>query len=384
MSQSKYNLSRYVVILAIFTLAAFLIYRFSTVVIYVLLAWVVSMLGQPLMVFFQKYLRVGRFKTSPSVCAALTIVCFFLLFGTLGYLFVPPIVEQIYNLSQVDFQAVAKTLESPLANLNRRLTAMGVLEQGKSIVTQLQPMVVDWVKKTQIGDLLTSFFATAGNALAMLTSVVFISFFFLREQNMFTDFVRVLVPVKYEQHVRSAMADTSLMLTRYFRGITLQILSFASVVTLGLMMFGVENSLLIGFFGALMNVVPYLGPIIGATFGVIITISSHLDVDFYGVIFPLCIRVLCVFSVAQMLDGFVFQPLIISNSVTAHPLEIFIVILIGAQIYGIGGMILAIPTYTVVRSVAKAFLGEWRIVQKFTDDSALDEVVEEVSKQAKK
>ncbi len=367
-NQNKYNLSRYVVIGAIFCLVVFIIYKFSTVVIYVLIAWIVSMLGQPLMLFFQKYLRVGRFYAGSSLCAALTILCFFIIFGSLGFIFIPPIVEQAYNLSQLDFQALAKTLEPPLAILNKRLGAMGVLEPGKSIVTQLQPIVVGWLKTTKISDLLTSFFSTATGLLATLTSVVFISFFFLREQNMFSDFMRTLVPVRFETHIKSAIKDTSLMLTRYFRGITIQIFAFAGVVSIGLSIFSVENALLIGFFGALMNLVPYLGPIIGAVFGVAITISSHLQLDFYTQILPLCIKVVGVFGVAQFLDGFVMQPLIMSNSVAAHPLEIFLVILIGAQIYGVGGMILAIPTYTVVRVVAKAFLSEWRIVQKLTDN----------------
>jgi predicted PurR-regulated permease PerM len=69
----------------------------------------------------------------------------------------------------------------------------------------------------------------------------------------------------------------------------------------------------------------------------------------------------------QMTDNFVLQPFIYSNSVKAHPLEIFIIILIAAKLGGITGMIIAIPAYTVIRVVAKEFLNQFKIVQKLTN-----------------
>jgi predicted PurR-regulated permease PerM len=122
----------------------------------------------------------------------------------------------------------------------------------------------------------------------------------------------------------------------------------------------------LAFFAALINVIPYLGPLIGAAFGIIITISSNLDLDFYTQMLPLLSKVVIVFAGMQMLDNFLLQPWIFSNSVLAHPLEIFIVILMGAQINGIIGMVLAIPVYTVLRVIARSFLSEFKIVQKIT------------------
>lgn len=99
-----------------------------------------------------------------------------------------------------------------------------------------------------------------------------------------------------------------------------------------------------------------------------ITISSNLDLglDFYTEMLPLILKVIGAFAAMQMLDNFVLQPFIFSNSVLAHPLEIFIVILVGAKLSGILGMILAIPVYTVIRVIARAFLSEFKIVQKLT------------------
>ena len=156
------------------------------------------------------------------------------------------------------------------------------------------------------------------------------------------------------------------MLTRYFGGIVIQ-MTIITVFVSGLLgVLGVENALLIGFFAALINVIPYVGPLIGAAFGLIITISSNLDLEFYTEMLPMLLKVGTVFGAMQMLDNFLLQPWIFSNSVMAHPLEIFIVILMGAQLNGIGGMVLAIPFYTVLRVIARVFLSEFRLVQKIT------------------
>jgi predicted PurR-regulated permease PerM len=117
-----------------------------------------------------------------------------------------------------------------------------------------------------------------------------------------------------------------------------------------------------------MNIIPYLGPFIGATFGVIIVVSANLDVSFYQVLLPKILKLLAVFASMQLLDNFILQPNIFSKSVKAHPLEIFIIVLVGAKIGGVVGMILAIPAYTVLRVLAKVFLSEFKVVQRITQN----------------
>lgn len=184
---------------------------------------------------------------------------------------------------------------------------------------------------------------------------------------MFVNFLSALMPEQYEEKVHHAISDISTMLSRYFRGLLIQMAIFTTVVTIGLSIFGVKNALLIGFFAGLLNVIPYLGPIIGAVFGVVFTISANLNTDFYSYLAPLLLKVAVVFAGAQLLDNYVSQPQIFSKSVMAHPLEIFLVVLMGAKINGVLGMVMAIPTYTVLRAIARAFLSEFNIVRHLTE-----------------
>jgi predicted PurR-regulated permease PerM len=360
------NISRNIAIAVSILIVSAIFYFFSNIVAYVLIAWVLSLIGQPLMRFFQQKIQIGRFKAGPSFSAILTIISFFVVFATLIWLFVPLVVEQARNLAEVDYNAIGQALNEPLTHLNDQLHRFGLVETDESATEQLNKALRNWFKPTQIGNFFSLLIGVFGNFLITLFSIIFITYFFLKEQSIFSNFITALAPQQYEDETRKAISSITTLLTRYFGGILIQITIITLFVSVLLGLLGIKNALLIGFFAALINVIPYLGPLIGATFGVFITISSNLGLAFYSEMLPLLGKVVGVFAAMQLLDNIVLQPYIFSKSIKAHPLEIFIVILLGAQINGIVGMVLAIPVYTAIRVIAKEFLSEFKIVQQFT------------------
>ena len=360
------NLSRYIAIFISLIVIGIIFYYFSDIVAYVLVSWVLSLIGQPLMYFFQKHIKVGRFKVGPSLSAILTIFCFFIVFTIILGMFVPLVIEQARNLANVDTSAISEALAVPLNQLNNYLVNIGMLEPGQTAAFSFQESLKNWFEPSKIGNFFSSFLGIATNLIFAIFSIIFITFFFLKEHALFGNFLVAIVPPQHEEHVANALEDITKLLTRYFAGILLQITIITFFVSIALGLLGVKNALLIGFFAAVINVIPYLGPLIGAIFGVFITISSNLDLEFYSQMMPLLLKVVAVFGAMQLLDNFILQPYIFSNSVLAHPLEIFIIILIGAKLNGIVGMILAIPAYTIIRVIARVFLSEYKIVQKLT------------------
>jgi len=380
-------------------------YYFSSIVAYVVIAWVLSMIGQPLMRFFGK-LKVGKFKVGRSLSAVFVLITYFIVIGILGGMFIPLIVKQASNLATVEFSETISAIQEPVDHVNEWLIKKGLVSDDFKIEKQLlgenfsiQTPVEDtaninstdttinettttpiqsnskfstlnWLTPAAISNFFTSILSVAGSVLINIFSVIFITFFFLKDDGLFLSFLQSIVPTKYEQKVKRSLADISRMLTRYFGGVLIQITIITIFVSLGLTIFGIKNALLIGFFAALINVIPYIGPIIGATFGVFITITSNIGIDFYSEMLPMLLTVVAVFGAMQLLDNFVLQPFIFSNSVMAHPLEIFIIILMGAQLNGIIGMVLAIPVYTVIRVVARSFLSEFKIVKRMTERMA--------------
>ena len=348
-------------------LVGIIMYFFTDVVAYVLISWVLSMIGQPIMKFLTG-LQIKRFRIGRTLAAIVTLVLFIVVFVGLSLIFIPMILEQANNLSQVRYESIFSALEEPLQNIRGKLTEWGLVTEGTLSFTQFKDTFANYFKPSMIGNFIGSLFGFASSFLISVFSIMFITFFFLKESNLFNNAILALVPNDYESDTLKAIEDISAMLRNYFGGILLQMTIITTLVSVSLAILGVKNALLIGFFAALINVIPYVGPLIGALFGMFITVSANLDVDFYETLMPLLMKVGFVFAAMQMIDNFFLQPVIYSKSVQAHPLEIFIIILVAAKLGGIVGMILAIPIYTVIRVIAAVFLKEFKIVRKITQN----------------
>ncbi len=351
-------------LLGLAVLAA-VVYYFSDIVAYVLIAWVLSMLGRPLVVFFRKHLHIGRFRIGSSAAALLTILTFFAILTGVLLIFLPTIVEQARNLSTVDYEALGEKMKPMFFHLDLQLHKIGMLSPSESLTAKTQEVLSNWFKPTLLGDFLGQFLGIAGNLLVTFASVTFILFFFLQDSRLFTDIIHSVVPDKEEQRVHSAVNESSHVLTRYFRGLLIQLLVFSVTTSLILWMFGIKNAILIGAFGGIFNVIPYIGPTLGIIFGAFITVSSNLDSDL-SLIIPMVIKVVVTFFTVQAIDNNLVGPMIMSKSVQAHPLEIFIVTLVAAKMGGVVGMVIGIPVYTVLRVIARTFFSQFKLVQRLT------------------
>jgi predicted PurR-regulated permease PerM len=352
-------------------IAIAILWYFRTIVSYILISWVVSLLGQPVMKFYQKYLKIKKLhiRANNSLCAILTLTTLLLILTGLVSSFVPLVVQQANNLSNIKIDNITTALEEPLKRITAWGQKFGLVHQGMTASDEVIQVASKYIEPSQITDAFRSILAAAGNLAVGLISVLFISFFFLRENKMFTEIVSGFAP----KDAREAVSDTTTLLSRYFSGLLLQMIFVVFFLTTIFLVLGVKNALLIAIFAALINIVPYLGPILGCTFAVFITISSNLEFDFYAQTVPLLIKIAITFGVMQFINDWIIQPIIFSNRVLAHPLEIFLVTLAGAKVGGIGGMILAIPAYTVFRVVGRAFFNEFKIIRKMTN--SLDEIV---------
>jgi predicted PurR-regulated permease PerM len=135
-------------------------------------------------------------------------------------------------------------------------------------------------------------------------------------------------------------------LGRYFRALLTQCVSVAVIAATTLWAAGLDNALAIGIFTGLANTIPYFGPFIGFVTGTLVGIAQTGD-------FSLVFGVAVAMGVTQMADNVLLQPLIFSRAAQAHPLVILLVVLAGAQLAGIVGMLVAIPLTTVARVVVE-------------------------------
>ncbi|MDR1056908.1 MAG: AI-2E family transporter [Prevotellaceae bacterium] len=363
------QLARYIVIIFIVAFIAFLAWYFSNIVAYILISAVLSLIGKPLVDVFGR-MRVGKWKLPRWLCALATLfiigVAIFLFF----YLFIPLIASQTRILGNVDVNELVDTLSRPFRNLEQTIVHNIPGAENFSLNT----FIADEVLSVFNEGMLTNAFGSIANFLGSMAiaifSIIFITFFFLKEEGLFVGAIIILFPPKYEKNIRRALDSATRLLVRYFIGVVIDMLCVMVILTLGYTLFAgldIRTALLIGLIAGILNVIPYIGPVIGAVLGIIISVATHVDLLASGEISSLVFRMILVFAVMKITDDFVLQPTIFANSVNAHPLEIFIVILLAGSLAGIGGMLLAIPAYTVIRVFAKEFFNHFRVVQKLTE-----------------
>lgn len=360
--------TRWIIAALGFLLLAFFVWRFKNIVGYIVAAGVLSLMGGPLMDFLGK-VRLGKLKLSRSIRSLITITTFFLLLAGFVLIFAPLVAEQARVLSDIDYVKLGQQIEEPVNEGLEYLKDKGVIEDTDQDVEEL---LTDNIKRvfnfTSVSHIFGNILGFVTNFFAAIFAVTFILFFFLKEEGLFYRIIKGIVPDKIEDKVDSALKQTEHLLSRYFLGLALQVTLFTLMAWIGLSVIGVKNALLIAFLGGLTNLIPYIGPFIGGAIAFLLTLSTAVATGQQIDIVPLLLKIAAVFGAVQLIDNLLLQPYIFSNSVKAHPLEIFVVILIAGSLGGVVGMIFAIPAYTIIRVLAKEFLGEFKVVKGLTKD----------------
>jgi len=344
------------IIVGIVLLLLFL-YKIQSVIIYIVIAAINSLIGLPIVRFLKT-----RLKFNNTLAVVVTIfILISLLFGLVS-LFIPLIAEQGHNLSLLNIEELKQTITSLDNKLITYFSGKGI-EIGDSLNKNSLLSKIDY---TMIPNFLNSVVSGFGSFSISIFSIIFISFFLLKDSKLLEHGVLTFVPSEKEDGSKRSMHKIKDLLSRYFVGLIFQILIIFVIYTIVLLIFGVDNAIVIAFLCALLNLIPYVGPMIGGILMAFLTMSNFIGSDFNTVILPKTIYVLIGFLFGQLVDNFFSQPFIFSKSVKSHPLEIFLIISIAGILFGVVGLIIAVPAYTVIKVILKEFLSENSIVQKLT------------------
>lgn len=331
------------------------------VVLYILVAAVLSLVGRPVVKRLSSITLAGH-NMPRSAAAALTLVSMWIVFGLMCWLFIPLLFGKVNELAAVDWEGVTAVLECALVDVEQMLERTFSIEINdiglsfKSFV--LKYVDVDYVKTfANVASVLSS-------AAIAFFSISFITFYFLREDGLFYRLVALFFPDRYRNNVFSAMHSITALLSRYFGGLMVESVVLMTIISVVLLLFGMTagDALIVGLIIGVMNLIPYAGPCIGCVAAVCMGVLSPIggDMAYTAVV------IVSTIVVVKLVDDFVIQPSLYSERVQAHPLEVFLVILIAGYVGGIWGMLLAIPMYTVIRVFAREFFSEYSLVRKLT------------------
>ena len=339
------------------SLLIYVVYKVHLLIIYLLIASILSLIFRPVFNFF-----THKLKFNITLASIVTLLLIILILAGLISLLIPLVLEQGKNLSLLNVNALESKFNLLFSELNNYLTRFNLniedsiinVEEFSKQSIQALPIILN-----SVGGVLGSF--TLG-----LLSVLFITFFFLRDSIKFEKWIILLLPNIYTKRAKKSFKEINNLLSRYFLGLILQITILFIFYTIILLILGVEDAIVIAFLCSLLNLIPYIGPIVGFIVITTLTMTSFLGSDFSSVILPKTIFVGIGYIIAQIFDNFLSQPYIFSNSVKSHPLEIFLVIISGGFLFGVVGMIIAIPLYTAFKVIGKVFFSENKLVKKLT------------------
>lgn len=367
------RLSRYVIKAGTLAVIAALCWYFRSVLLYVILAAVVALVGKPVFARIESVCIKGK-KLPSWAASVLTILLIFAALAGIVTTVVPVISSVAKDISAANVSSLAQALGAPLSSLNQWLIhsfpALGRDFRVESLVISELQELVDFGKFSSVVGSLASFVASLA---VTVFAMIFISFFFIKDPSLLSKILCAFVPERHEDKLKSSLNEMSGLVSRYFVGLILEVIGVSLINFLGLWLvarMGFQYSIGIAFMTGLLNIVPYLGPLIGGIIGVLLSLTiKYACATSFGlaVSFPVFLAVLvAIFVFTQLVDNYFFQPFIYSNSVKAHPLEIFIVLLMAGHIGGIAGMLAAIPAYTVARVIARHFFSDVKAIRLLT------------------
>ena len=372
------KLAKYILLAAGIGIIGAICWFFRSVIIYVLAAVVVSLISKPVVKLLQK-IRIKGKRLPDWFLAAFTLMVVLTLFFSIITMIIPIVSSIVKGISLSSIEGAAAQISGPLANLNETLRStfpsLGHdFRIEMAVLTEIQKLF-DVSRLSSLIGSATSFLSSFGVG---LFSVAFIGFFFIKDDGLFTKIITALVPDKHEENAAAAISDIGYLLSRYFIGVLLEVTGVALINFLGLWLIarlGINAALGIAFMTGILNIIPYIGPLLGGAMGTILGLILKyssiapigLDVNFWAFTAVL----IAIFCFTQLVDNILYQPVIYSTSIKSTPLEIFIVLLIVGHIGGPLSMIIAIPCYTVVRVIAFRFFRHIKAINRLIPSERL-------------
>lgn len=199
----------------------------------------------------------------------------------------------------------------------------------------------------KLGDNMSSWISTIANLGTVIVLIPFVAFFLLKDEDLFYKNIVVLIPEKHKKTATKILKDMDDALSTYITGQLTVALVLGILTYIGYLIIGLPNALILSIFSMVTSIIPFLGPFIG----ILPAIFIGLTIDF-----SMIIKILIVLTLVQQLEGNIVSPYVMGNRLHIHPLTVIFLVIIAISLYGFVGAFIAIPTYGVLRVIARHFL----------------------------
>ena len=314
----------------------FLFWKLSILFAYLFISIILAIVLNPL----NKKLQFH--KLNKLFSSLICILIIFLVIFILGFVGSPIILDEIETISKIDYNNFQNYLNNWISDINNFFKKYNINSNIKS------DEIFSLLNFTSFTSLFAKTFSLLGNVFLASFSICFITFFLLKDTEILKDkFLKFIS--NYISKSEEKLVEITYYLRRYFTGLITQLSILFFCYGIGMDFLNIQHAWVIALFAAIINIIPYVGPIIGFSFASIIIITTTQNID---LIPNLLLKTFILFAIIQNSDNFIFQPMIFSKILKIHPLEIFTIVLAAGMLGGIVWMLLAIPSYAVIKILA--------------------------------
>ena len=314
----------------------FLFWKLSILFAYLFISIILAIVLNPL----NKKLQFH--KLNKLFSSLICILIIFLVIFILGFVGSPIILDEIETISKIDYNNFQNYLNNWISDINDFFKKYNINSNIKS------DEIFSLLNFTSFTSLFAKTFSLLGNVFLASFSICFITFFLLKDTEILKDkFLKFIS--NYISKSEEKLIEITYYLRRYFTGLITQLSILFFCYGIGMDFLNIQHAWVIALFAAIINIIPYVGPIIGFSFASIIIITTTQNID---LIPNLLLKTFILFAIIQNSDNFIFQPMIFSKILKIHPLEIFTIVLAAGMLGGIVWMLLAIPSYAVIKILA--------------------------------
>lgn len=306
-----------------------------------IIAMIFAYIFNPLINFFSKYLKFSR---------TISIVLVYLLLIGSGILVVNLFIRTLLSEST----SISSHIDSFFVSLRHDI---------KTVPDWLQPVILDYISyfnKNPLFDKFTTpsmpFVSRAFFGFLNVFIFLFSAFFFLRDGRRMIERLLLAVPNEYRIDATVLLRKINTVLASYLRGQFILIISMVIMMSVSFFILGVRYAITISLFTAVFEIVPILGPIVAAVFGIFIIMTTGGITNYDLTVFQSMLVLVIIFYVTRQIQDYLLQPYVIGKATKLHPLIILFSVLAGEQIYGILGVLLAVPFAAILKIVIQTIL----------------------------
>ncbi|MBI5848947.1 MAG: AI-2E family transporter [Nitrospirae bacterium] len=337
--KAHHQMPRWVIVLLLSGLVIVTAYFTATLLILLLISGIVAYLLSSIIKRIE-YLGIKR-----AVAVAAVYVTAGLLLIGVDILIVPCLQQETRNITE-KLPEITQQAEGAFRDLRDYPVAGEVIDKIIGGIAQPGHMIS---KMLNMSDL---FSQAASVAFAMIL-IPFFVFFLLKDWPEVRNRIMRWIPSPYVETSIAAFSEIDILAGSYLRGLAIECSSVGAMASVGLALLGVDYPVTLGIVTAAANVIPYIGPIISC---VIACLIAFIQFKSIGIV----INVALLYTGIKLLDDFLVQPLTIGRSVKLHPMLLVITIIAGQKLFGIMGMVLAVPAVTIAQKVVVIFLEHGR------------------------